>query len=139
MKLYSRQPFHLKSFELSILYLNISNLKCKFLLMTLNGKSTKMKCRTLKVILVVNNFFVWICLHPQTINLHSVCSNMRAIKPQTRTRHVMGLVVEQASSEGEIVGSIPSCRVAREKWCDLRLRWKQADGASLIKIYFPLF
>lgn len=144
MKLYSRQPFHLKSFELSILYLNISNLKCKFLLMTLNGKSTKIKCRTLKVILVANNFFVWICLHPQTINLHSVCCNMWATKRQTKHMACYGWNGKEGFAGGWGYCLILSCRVTHvfyaknDVTCDFdRDGW--ARQPPLIKIIFLLF
>ena len=38
------------------------------------------------------------------------------------TRHVIDGVVVEGTREGEVGGSIPNNRVAREKCCDLRLR-----------------
>jgi hypothetical protein len=53
---------------------------------TSDGKSIKIKVVALQKLFnfVVDNCFVWICLRPETINLHSVSYNMWPTKLQSR-------------------------------------------------------
>jgi len=54
------------------------------------------------------------------------------------TSHVIDGVVVEGTREGEVYGSIPHNRVAREKCHDLRLR--RAGGVFLIQInFFTIF
>jgi hypothetical protein len=76
LKLCSFQPFHLESFGISKLHVNLINFKIQILQTVSDEKSTKIKL----VELVVAKFFVWIRLQPQTTNLYSICSNMWAKK-----------------------------------------------------------
>jgi hypothetical protein len=73
----------LKLFGLPKLHLNMSNLKCKFVQTALDEQSTKIKIVELKKLLniVVNNFFVWIRLHPQIYIWFVVICGQQ--KPQT--------------------------------------------------------
>jgi hypothetical protein len=146
MKLFNWQLFHLKSFGLPKLHLNLSNLKYKFLQTTSDGKSTKIKIVELKklFIFVVNNFFIWICLHPQTINLHSVCCNMWATKRQTKHMACYGWNGKEGFVGGWGCCLILSCCVTHvfyaknDVTCDFdRDGW--ARQPPLIKIIFLLF
>jgi hypothetical protein len=53
---------------------------------------------------VVDKFLIWMRLVPQETDLHSVQYNMSRIKTSYGRIWVCGVVVEEASSEGEVTG-----------------------------------
>jgi hypothetical protein len=56
---------------------------------------------------VVDNFFIWIRLGSQTLNLNSFEDNMSRKKIYYRHEWVWGAVVREVLREGEVVGLIP--------------------------------
>ena len=63
---------------------------------------------------VVDNFLIWIRLGPQTSNLHSVLYNILGTEREYRHKWRCGAVVEGVTHEGEVAGSNPAGREARE-------------------------
>jgi hypothetical protein len=65
--------------------LHQSNFKCNFFVNDLGWKNYHNKsCRLKKLFNFVVEFFCLIRLPPQIINLHLICSNMWATKPQSK-------------------------------------------------------
>jgi len=84
--------------------------------MTSDEETTNMEVVDLEKLcnFVVDNFFIWIHLVPQTINLHSVCYNMWGRKTQYRHKWERGGVVEEVMREREVTSLNPTGREARE-------------------------
>jgi hypothetical protein len=78
MKLCSWQLFYLNSFRFSKIESKYVKFKIQILQTISDEKSVKMKVVELQKLFnfVVDNFFIWIRLRSQTINLHSVGCNM---------------------------------------------------------------
>ena len=94
--------------------------------MTSDEETTNMEVVDLEKLcnFVVDNFFIWIHLVPQTINLHSVCYNMWGRKTQYRHKWERGGVVEEVARERghEFEYHRPrSVRILRKKCRDLWL------------------
>ena len=74
---------------------------------------------------VVDKFFIWIRLGPQTNNLLSVWYNMWVKKTEYKHKWKCGAVIEEDTREGEVASSNPTGHVVRELYaknaatCDL--------------------
>ena len=116
MKLCSWQLFYLNSFRFSKIESKYVKFKIQILQTTSDEKSVKIKVVELQklFIFVVDNFFIWIRLGSQISNLHSNGCNMWTKKYKIDTKHTIDGVVVEGTREGEVYGSIPHNRVARE-------------------------
>jgi hypothetical protein len=80
---------------------------------------------------VIDNFFIWICLGPQIINLHLIWYNIWVTEMEYRHKWKRGVVVQELARMWEVVGSILAGREVSKNcfgWslgssCHMPSRW----------------